>query len=47
MPTYPAPERQANVPAPSPTPVSPLKSDSSAPSILPNLVDDKAWKSSL
>jgi hypothetical protein len=47
MPTYPAPEKAPNVPALSPVPVSPLKSDSSAPSILPNLVDDKAWKSSL
>lgn len=47
MPTIPSPEKPANVPALSPVPVSPLKSDSTEPSILPNLVDNAAWKSSL
>jgi hypothetical protein len=46
MPTIPSPEKPVLTPL-SPAPSSPLKSNSPAPSILPNLVDNNTKKINL
>jgi hypothetical protein len=47
MPTIPSPEKPAGISPLSPAPSNPLKSGSSVPSIMPNLVDTTASKINL